>query len=67
MTEKALLSAKEVADILGVSAPMAYKLIREMNDELREKGYITVSGKISRMYFEEKCYISPLKKEDDKS
>ena len=33
------------------------QLIQRLNAELREKGYITISGRVSRSYFEEKlCY-----------
>lgn len=48
--------AEEVARILGVSKPYAYKLIRKMNTELQAKGFITISGRISRQYFEERFY-----------
>ncbi len=50
------LRADEVAKILGVSKPYAYKLIRKMNEELKAKGFITISGRISRQYFEERFY-----------
>lgn len=49
-------NAAEVAKILGVSKPYAYKLIRRMNEELKEKGFITISGRISKQYFEERFY-----------
>ena len=42
--------------MLGISKPYAYKLIKQMNSELRDKGFITISGKVSRRYFEEKFY-----------
>ena len=32
------------------------KIIRKLNNELSDKGYITVSGKVNRIYFEEKIY-----------
>ena len=41
---------------LDVSKPFAYKLIRQLNDELREEGFITISGRVSRAYFQEKFY-----------
>ena len=49
-------NAEEVARILGVSKSHAYKLIREMNNELAAKGYITISGRISKQYFNERFY-----------
>ncbi len=42
-------NAEEVAKILGVSKPYAYKLIRKMNEELKAKGFITISGRISSL------------------
>ena len=50
------LSAKEVAEFMTVSVPMAYKIIRQCNDEMKEKGYITVSGKVNARYFESKIF-----------
>lgn len=42
---------------LDVSKSYAYKLIQRLNAELREKGYLTISGRVSRRYFTEKlCY-----------
>ena len=56
MEQKLFLTASEVGENLGVSKPMAYKLIRQMNAELKQGGFIAISGKISRRYFEEKVY-----------
>jgi hypothetical protein len=56
MTNTLLINATEVAKELGVSAPCAYKMVKKMNDELKAKGYLTVSGKVSRKYFYEKVY-----------
>jgi hypothetical protein len=50
------LRADEVAKILGVSKPYAYKLIRKMNEELKAKGFITISGRISSQYLNERFY-----------
>ena len=49
-------TAKEVAGMLGVSESKAYTLIKSLNAELKEKGYITLAGKIPKAYFNEKCY-----------
>lgn len=48
--------ANDIAQDLDVSIPYAYKLIREMNVELKSKGYMTVAGRISRQFYEEKFY-----------
>lgn len=42
--------------MLEISKPYAYKIIKQMSSELREKGFITISGKVSRRYLEEKFY-----------
>ena len=49
-------TAQEVAEILGVSRTKAYKIVKELNIELREKGYIIIAGKVPKRYFEERCY-----------
>ena len=54
--------SEEVAGTLGVSKAYAYKLIRQLNDELAKKGFLTVPGRVSRQYFKERFY--GIKKED---
>lgn len=54
--QKQYLTAKEVAEAMGVSLGKAYAIIRELNSELQDKGYITVAGKVSRVFFQEKVY-----------
>lgn len=51
------IGAKEVADTIGCSESHAYKIIRQLNDDLRSKGMITKAGKVSRRYFEERTYM----------
>ena len=41
---------------MSISIPMAYKIIRKLNDELQEKGYLVICGKINRKFFESKIY-----------
>ena len=50
------MSVDEVANMLQVSKSLAYKLIQKLNDELQKKGYLTISGRVSRKYFEERFY-----------
>ena len=38
-------TANEVMEILGVSRAKAYKVVRELNEELAAKGYIVTAGK----------------------
>lgn len=57
MSENSFMRADDVARELGVSKSYAYKLIQRLNAELRQQGYITISGRVSRQFFEEKlCY-----------
>lgn len=50
------LRADEVAQELSVSKPYAYNLIRQLNEELKSKGFITISCRINREYFNERLY-----------
>lgn len=50
------ISADEIKEIVGISKSKAYSLIQELNSELKEKGYLTVTGRVSRKYFEERFY-----------
>lgn len=54
--EPKFLRVEEVAQELSVSKPYAYKLIRQLNEELKAKGFITISGRINREYFNERLY-----------
>lgn len=56
MTNEIFVTADEVAKELRVSKPYAYKLIREMNAELKKQGFLTICGKVSRQYFSERIY-----------
>ena len=56
MEQSIFISAKEVADMLGISKSKAYRIVRELNEELEAKGFITVAGRVSRKFFEEKFY-----------
>lgn len=53
---KQYITAKEISDALGVSVGKAYAIIRELNEELKSKGYLVIAGKVSRTYFTEKWY-----------
>ena len=57
MANNTFLKVEDVAEILGVSKSYAYKIVRSLNAELKEKGFLVVSGRINRIYFLEKaCY-----------
>lgn len=52
---KQYATAKEVAEAMGISEGKAYGIIRELNKQLKDMGYITVAGKVNRTFFIEKC------------
>lgn len=56
MNNSIFIHADEVAVALGVSKAYAYKVVRDLNKELKEKGFITIAGKVNRIYFEERIY-----------
>lgn len=56
MSNNNFMNAAAVAEYMDISIPTAYKIIKKLNDELISKGYITISGKISRKYFESKIF-----------
>lgn len=52
---KQYVGVREVQEVLGVSESVAYKVIRQLNTQLKAAGYIVIAGKVNRTYFEEKC------------
>lgn len=56
MNEKIYYSAADIAAMLGVSTGKAYKILREMNKDLADKGFLTIAGKIPVEYFKERWY-----------
>ena len=56
MNKNLFIKAEEVAKELDVSKPYAYKLIRKLNEELKNRGFITMAGKVNRQFYEEKIY-----------
>lgn len=56
--DKRYMTVKDVQDVLGISKSKAYGIIRELNEELKGKGYLVVRGKTSRAYFEHKTMVS---------
>lgn len=51
MTDKLFLDVKDVMEIMQVSDGKAYEIIRMLNSELKEQGYLVVQGKINTKYF----------------
>ncbi len=50
-SESRFFTANDIMQQLQVSSSKAYSVIRKLNAELEAKGYLTVSGRISKTYF----------------
>lgn len=50
------ITAREISEIMGTSQGQAYKFIRQMNQELKEQGFLIVAGKVPIAYFKTKCF-----------
>lgn len=53
---KQIMNVRDVMAVLEVSESKAYGILRQMNEELKAKGFITIPGKVPTAYFEEKIY-----------
>lgn len=58
MRQEVFVKADELSRDLRISKPMAYKLIKEMNEELSKKGFLVIRGRVSRTYYNERFYGS---------
>ena len=57
MNENTFMRVDEVAKELGVSKSYAYKIVKQLNEELQKLGYLTVAGRVNTNYFRKKvCY-----------
>ena len=56
MSTRSMMDVTEIVNELGVSKAFAYNLIKNFNNELKQKGFTTITGKVSRKYFEEQFY-----------
>ncbi|MGB6128197.1 MULTISPECIES: hypothetical protein [Psychrilyobacter] len=45
---------EDLMKILDISENTAYKIIRELNAELKEQGYKTICGRLHRKYFDKR-------------
>lgn len=53
---KLFMKAEKIQEELGISKTYAYKIIKELNEELEKMGYKTLAGRVSRKFFNEKFY-----------
>lgn len=57
MGERKLIKADDLVRELEISKPLAYKLIATMNKELKDKGYMIISGKVPEAYYNERFFF----------
>ena len=65
MQSTSFMRVDEVAQELGVSKSYAYKIVQKLNVELKEKGFMTISGRVNKQYFMERTCYGATKKERD--
>ena len=53
---KQVYGAKDLGELLGVSESKAYELIRIMNAELQQKGFLTLRGRVPAAYVQERFF-----------
>ena len=57
MNENSFMRVDDVAKELGISKSYAYKIVQKLNAELKEQGFLTISGRVNKQYFLERtCY-----------
>jgi hypothetical protein len=49
-----LLTVKDVEKLCKVKQGKAYKIMKEINDEMRKKGYIVIRGRVNSTFLYEK-------------
>lgn len=54
--EMKMIKCDEVAERLGISRTSAYAVIKELNQELSAKGLMTIAGRVSKDYFEQRYF-----------
>lgn len=65
MESTSFMRVDEVAQELGISKSYAYKIVQKLNTELKEKGFMTISGRVNKQYFMERTCYGSVKKERD--
>lgn len=54
--EKRFLDVHDVMEITGLSSSSSYIMIKQLNEELRKKGYLTIRAKVISTYFYERFF-----------
>ena len=56
VSEPLFIKASEIGEIMEISPAYAYRIVKQLKDELSAKGYIVVQGRTNRQYFYERIY-----------
>lgn len=51
-----MMNVSDVANELGISKGHAYKIIRQLNEQLAREGYIVIAGKVPKNYWKTKFF-----------
>lgn len=54
---KAFYTVKDVEKILNVKSTKARMIIRSLNEELNNQGYLTIQGRCPSHYFRERYFV----------
>ena len=60
MTNRTFMTVEEVAAELGASKSYAYKIVKQLNEELQKLGYLTVAGRVNTKYVRKKVGYSEM-------
>lgn len=52
------MDVNDVVTLMGVSKTSAYNIIKVLNQELQEKGYLVVAGKVPKEYLVKRYYLT---------
>ena len=55
--ERTHLTAEDIAFLLSRSSSVAYKILNDLNADLKRKGFYIVKGRVSKKYFCDKFGI----------
>ena len=56
MNKNLYFTANEISEMLDISRGHAYKIVKKLNNELAEKGFIVISGRVPKKFFAEHYY-----------
>ncbi len=55
-----MIGVEEVCERLKVSRSYAYRVIRRLNNDLKEQGILTIPGKVNSAYLEERYFATEM-------